>query len=78
MREFIEKFDNTVSAEQFYKQHGADLFVKFFRCYSLEHPRLNLDYNFEVLESSVEIEDPCEAINRRVDNIEIKIIRYCD
>lgn len=63
MREFLEKFDDTISAEIFYKQHGADLFVKFFRCYSLDHPNLNLDYNFDILESTRDIQDHCDAIN---------------
>jgi len=55
MWEFIEKFDDKIDAKNFYKQHGSDLFSKFFRCYSLDHPNLNLDYGFDVLESTANI-----------------------
>ena len=52
MRTIIEWFDNEISWEAFYKQHGADLFVKFFWCYTLDHPDLNLDYDLKILETT--------------------------
>lgn len=78
MRTIIERFDNEISWEAFYKQYGADLFVKFFRCYTLDHPDLNLNYDLQILESTDSVEDNCNAINLWVDNILIKILQACD
>ncbi|CAI2387403.1 unnamed protein product [Moneuplotes crassus] len=78
--EILLKFDQKLTHYQkFYKDHGSDLFEKFFRMQLMDHPSCVVDFDKTIQDIvKEEGENEQKLINRVIDNILLKIIDHSD